>query len=78
MILSSACRKTGEPDATRTAQVLRLNPSLKQKKKKRELCTLRPDLKKIYMYLYVYQTSVCPRGGRLYILQKVTAVGLKY
>lgn len=77
MILSSACRKTGEPDATRTAQVLRLNPSLKQKKK-RELCTLRPDLKKIYMYLYVYQTSVCPQRGRLYILQKVTAVRLKY
>lgn len=46
--LSIRIEKTGKPGAT-AAQVLRFNPSLKQKKKKKtQFSTLKPDLK--YMY----------------------------
>lgn len=44
--LSIRIEKTGKPGAT-AAQVLRFNPSLKQKQKT-QLSTLKPDLK--YMY----------------------------
>lgn len=58
MFLNSACTKTGKPDAPVTeAQPL---AKARNKKKTKKFSTLRPDLKKIYMYLYVYQTSVCP------------------
>lgn len=52
MILSSAYRKIGKPGAM-AARVLRFNPLLKQKKKKKELSTLKPDLKNIYIYIYI-------------------------
>lgn len=66
MILSSACRKTGEPDATRTAQVLRLNPSLKQKKKKKENSAHWDLIWKKYICIYMYIKQVCVPGEDVY------------
>lgn len=64
MIWSSACRKTGEPDATRTAQVLRVNPSLKAKKKEN---SAHWDLIwKKYICIYMYIKQVCVPGEDVY------------
>lgn len=60
MFLNSACTKTGKPDATVTeAQSL----TKARNKQKKTLCTLRPDLKKIYVFICISNKCVCPRAG---------------
>lgn len=53
MFLNSACTKTGKPDAT----VTEVQPLAKARNKK-NLCTLIPDLKKIYVFICISNKCV--------------------
>lgn len=53
MFLNSACTKTGKPDAT----VTEAQPLAKARNKK-NLCTLIPDLKKIYVFICISNKCV--------------------
>lgn len=57
MFLNSACTKTGKPDATVT-EAQSLAKARNKQKKKENLCTLRPDLKKIYVFLCISNMCV--------------------